>query len=923
MVVTAFWLSVALVYAWSKYGLAGYGVYAKRLFGATTYIALISLTLPVLMFLHHKSEKKQKITGLKGDYQRGLGCSIGRLPIKPLEVKRNLDQAIVLKDLPGKTLAAWLQALEGGETALREFILQEARTLLGETQKSLKKNQKSLAQIQAVQEKLKSIEDQDQKKALLEKIKILPRERGVPLKEKDLDVAAQTLEAEIADLPAREKALTATIEIQESRLARLKDANQAKYLPHRTLALDIIRTLRSNPRHPAATDEYGHGGINLYKHSVNVFDEAIRQSLFFQYEGLKGRYDRVVIHPGNSNYRFDPADPVIGLAALSHDLGKLVSYVLVPEEKEQKNGKDKTKNTPKENHKDKAVQKPLHASNEVGSHDNISAHILSQTESFWALPGPDNRRTTENTGDRNALLVSVGYHHRALYMPLNQNQGIDDDRVCAILQLLVSADRQAGFNEGREQNALIAEHGAGLQAALWSAFKKAITRPGALMAGHGQKPYGMLVDERIYLDATNIITYLLQMNEVTAHLPGSGNQRERLLTALLSALKERDLLYVCPDIESRLPIYRADFLKKENQEHLTSYNPAIVITMENNTEIQLKERPLILPLLVRLSVLQNQQIDNSKPQAHQAEPGPGGKFTDQGENEGAASAPGASENRGGVADTGAGAAVAPPVAAATPDLPQAGKKGNIAGDIAPEPDSGATNNLGLEDEDIPCAGSSQNAPLPKATATVQAKTQGAPAPEKPSRVQEESVPDARSEEIDPLEQMQREALREQEKEAQARQAKHDQFELQDMLARADKQEKRGRRVQAAKLRRDASGVSELDAELDEKEFSFAAECEIVVNLLEEAAKTQKNNVVRIPGDKNGPRPKNFPVWTIQSNYHVPKGVNIIFEQMLEAGVARLFKPGDAFDEKRLHPNTLLVKRLNRKGQVRIMVRLRS
>ncbi len=165
----------------------------------------------------------------------------------------------------------------------------------------------------------------------------------------------------------------------------------------------------------------GHAGLSLLEHSINVVRAASRMAKSYVYYGLY-RNDLLMrpVQSSTGYYRFDPEDPVIPLAALAHDIGKLVSYDLV----------------------DGKTVKVMEA------HDTPGRRLLSLIPEIYLL----------STEDKHALLMAVGYYHHI-------HGGIADgayrdgipysdwipDRVYAMVHFIEYVDIQTGRIESGQK----------------------------------------------------------------------------------------------------------------------------------------------------------------------------------------------------------------------------------------------------------------------------------------------------------------------------------------------------------------------------------------------------------------------------------------------------------------------------------------
>ncbi|MDD2878544.1 MAG: hypothetical protein PHZ23_15100 [Acidiphilium sp.] len=178
--------------------------------------------------------------------------------------------------------------------------------------------------------------------------------------------------------------------------------------PYQALGRAIYETIghRKVAHVPASSIESGHGGASLIVHSVNVANQIMETARTFRFEGIKNRKGAVIEAPALPDYQLNPQDPLIPLAGLAHDIGKLDTIVRDPDRK------------------DRWLS--------LEGHDEAGGRILARIPEFWALPSVD----------RNALLLAVSYYHHPLSAPKSVG-----DRCRALMALLMAADIEASFAE--------------------------------------------------------------------------------------------------------------------------------------------------------------------------------------------------------------------------------------------------------------------------------------------------------------------------------------------------------------------------------------------------------------------------------------------------------------------------------------------
>lgn len=184
---------------------------------------------------------------------------------------------------------------------------------------------------------------------------------------------------------------------------------------HARAMLAVVSVMQSKPGLPAAPEAQGHGGATLWQHSCNVLSAIIELAPAWRYTGIRNRKGGVVVPVRDLQrgyHAFDgapAAHPLLYLAAIAHDLGKVECY-----ERERKNGRIK----------------------EIkGNHGTVGATMLRRMPEIMALP----------IEERDALILAVSYYHHVSDMPTSQWIG---DLVRSLTMLLYDADCLASVHEG-------------------------------------------------------------------------------------------------------------------------------------------------------------------------------------------------------------------------------------------------------------------------------------------------------------------------------------------------------------------------------------------------------------------------------------------------------------------------------------------
>jgi len=175
----------------------------------------------------------------------------------------------------------------------------------------------------------------------------------------------------------------------------------------------VFRLMEEIPNLPASPVKVGHGGVTLLQHSASVIEVMAELVPKWRYTGHKNRKGEVtfpLIDTHREYHAFAPDDPLLPLAALAHDIGKLACYKL---------------------QMDGSVVELF------DSHAIQGAKILRGIPVLRELP----------FADWTALLVAVEYYHEIQSLP---RASWIDDRTRSLTELLINADNETGRREGRQ-----------------------------------------------------------------------------------------------------------------------------------------------------------------------------------------------------------------------------------------------------------------------------------------------------------------------------------------------------------------------------------------------------------------------------------------------------------------------------------------
>lgn len=213
---------------------------------------------------------------------------------------------------------------------------------------------------------------------------------------------------------------TRTVEIAQDLMRRYPwwDAYVAKNPLHAAALLDVWRILLSKKDLPAAPVPQDHGGATLVKHTLNVLDGMLELAPAWRYEGVRDTKGKVVVPVADVNrgfHLFDKGDPVLNpmivLAAVAHDIGKVECYRQLD------------------------PKRPERVEEVAPNHGEMGAKMLRGVPSLMNL----------SIGDRQALLLAVSYYHHMSDMPIAGWMG---DLPRSLMMLLYEADCLASWREG-------------------------------------------------------------------------------------------------------------------------------------------------------------------------------------------------------------------------------------------------------------------------------------------------------------------------------------------------------------------------------------------------------------------------------------------------------------------------------------------
>lgn len=184
----------------------------------------------------------------------------------------------------------------------------------------------------------------------------------------------------------------------------------------------VLKTLWEHKTTPAAplmrndggtwvsNGSHNHGGRSLVTHSLMVSYLMCEQAKDYQYK--VPMYNNIQLYkPLDLNYKLDPKDPLIPIIGLAHDLGKIECMVW----------EDGKPNKMKE------------------GHDYKGACIVARMDAFWHS-GIDSET-------RRILQTILAHYHHVQDIPMEKDGKPTSDRLHALMELLVKADKLASVIE--------------------------------------------------------------------------------------------------------------------------------------------------------------------------------------------------------------------------------------------------------------------------------------------------------------------------------------------------------------------------------------------------------------------------------------------------------------------------------------------
>lgn len=320
---------------------------------------------------------------------------------------------------------------------------------------------------------------------------------------------------------------------------------------HAALVEALFRIFNHDPMLPATHVAGGHGGKTLIQHSILVTQVMLEMAPSWTYEGLKNKKGDISVALRNPMYKFNPNDPILGIVALAHDLGKMECYI--------KDGSGK-------------VVDSRHA------HDIVSSQMIARLPEFWDIPKED----------RDAITLSIAHYHHPQDLPMHADGRARDDRTIAVMELLIKADKAAGKVESGTtyENTMGEEAEAdGTPASrlvddevLYNAFIEIIHEPGRINGKDSSTRVGQKHQGLLYMPESSLRVALIRKLGLSS-TPVLGDGRSVLTVQLMELLAERSLLVQEFDgkvYSFKRAMFRVAFFNSRNGKHLADW-PAVLI----------------------------------------------------------------------------------------------------------------------------------------------------------------------------------------------------------------------------------------------------------------------------------------------------------------------------------------------------------
>ena len=332
-----------------------------------------------------------------------------------------------------------------------------------------------------------------------------------------------------APLPIPLESIAAIPEIRKDGTTSFLQDWYQKYgqdLPEYAALMRGLETVFMKFKHlPATHVPGGHGGRTLLAHSLLVSWFMTKLAPSHTYDGKIKRADFTITLPlKRKTYQFEPDDPLIALIGLVHDIGKIECY---------------------EYDAGGAI---------IGcrpDHDLTGGRIISRMPEFWELPSVD----------REVLHTVMSFYHHPQDVPTEDGYMVRDDRIHALLELLIRADIQSSRHESGEQD-VVASAGANAgptpeeeivennqKETLWESIKEILLRNDAINGPRNSGNLGFkrwhpqLKKDFLYLAENDFIAAVCEETGLENHVQKTNNPVGPVTKRVLKLLDEKGCLY--------------------------------------------------------------------------------------------------------------------------------------------------------------------------------------------------------------------------------------------------------------------------------------------------------------------------------------------------------------------------------------------
>lgn len=322
---------------------------------------------------------------------------------------------------------------------------------------------------------------------------------------------------------------------------------EKSYPKHVALLDKLERVLMRYQHLPATHVQDGprnHGGRSLIEHSLLIAFLMEWNAPKFSYPVNPSKPHLPLLDP---QYTFNSSDPLILLAGVAHDIGKIECYEFAPDDR-------------------KKLGMPTGSRHD---HDKVGARCLARMPEFWALPEED----------RDVLLLCCAYYHTPQSMPMSSPRTVRSDRLHAITELLIKWDGEGSALENREgaqqtvgapavpteappKKVVDAKSEAGRQVLLWDLVRSIVLEPGRINGQDRRRNLGWkyhfphLEKTLLFLVEDQFVQLVAGRGGLEDQMEGNfaGSGVDPLTRKILCACFEQGALYLdFEDARSRSP----------------------------------------------------------------------------------------------------------------------------------------------------------------------------------------------------------------------------------------------------------------------------------------------------------------------------------------------------------------------------------